>query len=58
MLWFIKSDSRFKAKPNWFNFFGENVYYQDGSFKDPKPFIFGTINNIGKLFNPKFLEEK
>jgi D-aspartate ligase len=58
MLWFIKSNSRFKAKPNWFNFFGENVYYQDGSFKDPKPFIFGTINNIGKLFNPKFMKEK
>ncbi|NOQ24381.1 MAG: hypothetical protein GQ564_03380 [Bacteroidales bacterium] len=58
LLWFIKSDRRFKAKPNWFKFFGKNVYYQDGSYRDPKPFIYGTFSNIGKLLNPKFRKAK
>jgi len=58
LLWFVKSEQRFSSKPNWFNFFGKDVYYQDGSLKDPKPFLYGTLTNIGKLFSPKFRKEK
>ena len=49
-LWFLKSPNRWKSKPNWFNFFGKNVYYQDmSSWTDPLPFFGGTWNNIKKL---------
>ncbi len=50
LLWFIKSQNRWKSKPSWFNFFGNDIYYQDMSdWKDPRPFIAGTWNNIKKL---------
>ncbi|MCB2195277.1 MAG: ATP-grasp domain-containing protein [Bacteroidetes bacterium] len=58
VLWFLKSERRFTTKPNWFKFFGKNVFYQDGSLKDPKPFIYGTFNSFKKLLNPKFRKAK
>lgn len=58
VLWFLKSSNRFKAKPNWFNFFGKNVFYQDIHFWDQKPFWIGTYHNIKKLFNPEFKKAK
>lgn len=58
LLWFIKSTNRFKANPNWFRFFGRNIYYQDLKFSDPLPFIFGTISNIRKQLNPSFRKSK
>jgi len=49
-LWFIKSPDRFKTEPCWFSFFGKHIHYQDMSdWKDPAPFIRGTIRNIGRV---------
>lgn len=50
ILWFVKSSNRFKTYPNWFKFFGKDIYYQDMSgLKDPFPFIVGTMRNVGTL---------
>lgn len=47
VLWFIKSPMRWHTKPNWFKFFGKDVYYQDMSdWSDPMPFIAGTWRNV------------
>lgn len=29
LMWFMKSDKRFKSTPCWFKFTGRNIYYQD-----------------------------
>lgn len=58
LLWFIKSENRFNTKPSWFKFFGRKVFYQEGSIKDPMPFIMGTIGNVAKLLNPGFRKSK
>jgi predicted ATP-grasp superfamily ATP-dependent carboligase len=58
VLWFIKSENRFKSNPSWFKFFGKNIYYQDGSIRDPLPFVIGTLGNLKKLLNPKFRKSK
>lgn len=51
VLWFMKSSNRIKAQPSWFKFFGKEVSYQDmNGWTDPMPFIYGTINNIKKIF--------
>lgn len=58
-LWLIKSPSRFKFNPSWFKcFFSKNHFYQDGSWDDPKPFIYGTIGGFLKQLNPKFRASK
>lgn len=58
ILWFLKSPNRFHTKPNWFNFFGKNVFYQDFYFFDQRPFWVGTYHNLKKLFNPDFKKTK
>jgi predicted ATP-grasp superfamily ATP-dependent carboligase len=59
LLWFIKSDQRFKTKPSWFKaFLSSRHYYQDGSLTDPKPFIFGTLGGLLKQLNPQFRASK
>lgn len=58
VLWFFKSQDRFKTKPSWFNFIGRNVTYQDFHFFDQKPFWIGTYHNIKKLFDPEFKKAK
>ncbi len=59
VLWFFYSKNRFKTSPNWFKFFGRNIYYQDIScFTDPYPFFFGTIGNMIKQLSPKFRAAK
>lgn len=35
LMWFMKSLQRFRSKPSWFNFFGEDLYYQDMFKEDP-----------------------
>ncbi|MDR1055990.1 MAG: ATP-grasp domain-containing protein [Prevotellaceae bacterium] len=57
-LWFLHSPNRFKTKPNWFKFFEKNLYFQDFSWDDPLPFIFGTIGNIKKQFSSEFRKSK
>jgi len=58
LLWFIYSPNRFKTKPNWFIFFGKNLFYQDFTWKDLRPFIFGFLGGLLKQFNPKFRKSK
>lgn len=58
ILWFIKSNNRFKTKPCWFKFFGKNIHYQDFHFEDQKPFWVGTYHNIKKLLDPSFIKAK
>lgn len=58
VLWFLKSQDRFKTKPSWFNFIGRNVTYQDFHIFDQKPFWKGTYHNIKKMFDPEFKKAK
>lgn len=58
VLWFIKAGSRFTTKPNWFSFFGKNIYYQDFDIYDPLSFIMGTYGNIRKLMSREFRMSK
>ena len=54
ILWFLKSPNRFRTKPCWFVFWGKHIHYQDMSdWTDPRPFLFGTINNIKKNLQHK-----
>jgi predicted ATP-grasp superfamily ATP-dependent carboligase len=57
-LWFFCSKNRFKTKPNWFNFFDKNLFFQDFSRRDPLPFFYGTIGNIKQQFNSEFRKSK
>lgn len=57
-LWFLYSKNRFKTTPNWFNFIGRNIYYQDMCWDDPLPFFVGTLGNIKKQLNPEFRKSK
>lgn len=58
IIWFLSSPDRWKTKPNWFNFFGENIYYVDGSFKDFFPFIGGFLGGVVKMLSPEFRKSK
>ncbi len=59
ILWFLHAEEKWRTHPNWFKFFGKNIYYQDmDGWSDPMPFIMGTWNNIIKLFNPEFRKAK
>lgn len=58
-LWFMYSKSRFKTKPNWFNLFGKNIFYQDMSgWDDPMPFFVGSFGNFMKQLSPEFRKAK
>ena len=43
IMWFINSDKRFSCKPSWFNFFGKDLYYQEGGIKDFKAMCFSLL---------------
>ena len=59
ILWFLHAEDKWHTQPNWFKFFGKEIYYQDmDGWSDPMPFIKGTWNNIIKLFNPEFQKAK
>ena len=58
LLWFCKSSDRFRTRPNWFRFFGKDVYYADGSWNDPLPMIAGFLNGLKKLSNADFRKSK
>ena len=59
VMWFLKSDSRWKTKPSWFSFFGKNVYYQDmNGWSDIMPFIKGTFKNVKNILDPNFKKSK
>lgn len=58
VLWFFNSPQRFSARPSWFNFWGKDIFYQDLSWSDISPFIFGTWGNLMKQLNPEFRKSK
>lgn len=58
VMWFIFSPQRFRFRPSWFKFFGNNVFYQDGSLKDPLPMLMGCLQGILKYMNPQFRRGK
>lgn len=53
IVWFIKSPNRFKAKPNFFWFFGKNLRDEVISFKDPGPAIAYFLSKALALLNKK-----
>lgn len=57
-LWFLTSSNRFRTYPSFFKILGRNIYYQDWDGLNPIPFVRGSIKNIKKIFNPKFLKSK
>lgn len=58
VMWFLMSSERFSFKPSWFKFFGKNIYYHDGSFRDPMPMIAGCLAGVIKYLNPSFRKAK
>jgi len=58
VLWFIFSKNRLNSKPSWFNFFENNLHYQDGCLSDPIPMFAGIFMGIIKYMNPEFRKEK
>ncbi|GHU67784.1 hypothetical protein FACS189413_03220 [Bacteroidia bacterium] len=58
IMWFIFAKNRFTFKPSWFQFFGKNVFYQDGSIKDTLPMFIGFLEGIKKYANPEFRKSK
>ncbi len=57
-LWFLKSQNRFRTKPNWFKLLGKHIHYQDMSdWTDPLPFITGSFSNIKKVLGHKEKEK-
>lgn len=58
VLWFLKSPNRFKSKPSWFSFWGNDLYYQDLIMGDFKAFFWGTWGNFKKQMAPEFKKAK
>lgn len=58
VMWFIYSKERFKFRPSWFKFFGKNTFYQDGSWKDPLPMMFGAMEGVKKVISSKYRKSK
>lgn len=58
VMWFLFSKNRFRFSPSWFRFFGKNVSYQDGSWKDPLPMLAGFLAGVIKYLNPFFRKSK
>lgn len=58
VLWFLSSKERFKTSPNWFRWIDRHLSFQDFSWRDPLPFLYGTFGNILKQLNPEFRKKK
>ena len=58
VMWFLFSPNRFTFKPSWFKFFGKDVSYHDGTWKDPMPMIAGCLQGVVKYLNPEFRKAK
>lgn len=58
ILWFLYSKNRFISKPSWFRWIDSDLSFQDFNWRDPLPFIFGTLGNMKKQLNPEFRKMK
>lgn len=50
MMWFLKSNKRFKTNPGWFRFFGKDIFYQDLYKDDWKLSVYSLYDGFMKLF--------
>ena len=58
LAWFVASPLRFKCKPSWFKFFGKNLYYEDGGWRDLPAMMAYIWSGIKKQLSPSFRESK
>lgn len=58
LAWFISSPNRFKCKPSWFKFFGTDLYYQEGGYKDIWAMLTSLYIGIKKFLSPTFRKAK
>lgn len=58
LAWFISSPNRFKCKPSWFKFFGTNLYYQEGGYRDIWAMLTSLYMGIKKFLSPSFRKAK
>lgn len=49
LMWFLSSSQCLHTKPSWFKFFGKNIFYQEGGWKDWKPMLKALISNFNKI---------
>jgi len=49
IMWFLKAHKRLNAHPNWFSFFGKNIYYQDIYKEDSSTWWSWIAEGIKKL---------
>lgn len=58
MAWFVASPLRFKCKPSWFKFFGKNLHYEDGGWRDFPAMMAYIWSGIKKQLSPSFRKSK
>lgn len=59
IMWFLKTkENRFKVKPSFFHFFGNDIYYQLFRKTDFGPVIGYLIENLEMLWNSKIRKER
>ncbi len=58
LAWFVASPMRFKCKPSWFKFFGKNLYYEDGGWRDFPAMMAYIWSGIKKQLSPSFRKSK
>lgn len=56
--WFLSSPNRWSTSPSWFNFFGKDIYYQEGGYKDWKAMLASLYSGLKKIISPSFRKEK
>ena len=49
-MWFLKSNKRFSSSPSWFEFFGNDLFYQDLYSEDFRMSVYSIFEGIKKLF--------
>ena len=58
LAWFMASPRRFSCKPSWFNFFGKDIYYEEGGKKDIPAMLTYICDGIKKQLSPEFRKSK
>lgn len=49
-MWFLKSNKRFSSSPSWFEFFGNDLFYQDLYSEDFRMSVYSIFEGVKKLF--------
>lgn len=56
--WFLSSPNRLKCSPSWFKFFGKQLYYEDGGWRDRSAMLTYIWSGIKKQLSPEFRKSK